>query len=172
MVVHWTWAADGWLGALGFADFAGSGIVHMVGGVCGLFGALFLGPRIGVFEPDTDKEEFRPHNMAMVVLGALTLRFGWFGFNGGSALGATGANSALIQVVCMNTTIAASVGGLTVFGLTMLVDKVECVGALSNGLLAGLVSITACCDSADYYWALGIGLFGGCVFLGSSKLLK
>lgn len=172
VVVHWTWASGGWLAELGYTDFAGSGIVHMLGAFCGLVGAIFLGPRIGRFDPDTPADEFKPHNVGMVTLGTLILWFGWFGFNGGSALGATGDNSAAIQVVCMNTTLAAAAGGLTTFLLIMVIDKIECVASLSNGLLAGLVSITAGCDSSNEWWSLLIGTVAGFIFVGSSKLLK
>lgn len=134
---------------LGYTDFAGSGVVHLVGGVSGLLGAIFLGPRVGRFDEETDKDEFRPHNVGFSVLGTIILWFGWFGFNGGSALSVTGPHRFTVQVVCMNTTIAATAGGLTVFLLTMLLDKIESIGSLANGLLAGLVSITACCDAAN-----------------------
>jgi len=72
----------------------------------------------------------------------------------------------------MNTTISAAAGGLTVFGLTMLIDHVECISSLSNGLLAGLVSITAGCDSSNVYWSIAIGFIGGCIFTGSIRLVK
>lgn len=144
----------------------------MLGAFCGLVGAIFLGPRIGRFDEDTNPEEFRPHNVGMVTLGTLILWFGWYGFNGGSALGATGDNSVAIQVVCMNTTLSAAAGGLTTFLLIMLIDKIECVSSLSNGLLAGLVAITAGCDSSNSFWSLGIGFMAGCIFVGTSKLLK
>jgi len=169
VVVHWTWGG-GWLSELGYTDFAGSGIVHMVGGVVGLIGAIILGARKGRFEDS--KEEFRPSNVGMVTLGTLILWFGWYGFNGGSALGATGTNNKVIQVVCMNTTIAAALGGLTSFILSMIFDKVESVGALANGLLAGLVGITAGCDSANEWWSVLIGVVSGLLFFLSSKLLK
>jgi len=78
----------------------------------------------------------------------------------------------VIQTVCMNTTLSAATGGLTVFILTMVVDHVECVSSLANGLLAGLVSITAGCDSANEYWALFAGLIGGVTFWSSSRLMK
>jgi len=134
----------------------------MLGAVCGLIGAIFLGPRLGKFDAETADDEFRPHNVGMVVLGTLILWFGWYGFNGGSALGATGANSVAIQVVCINTTLSAAAGGLTVFILVMLLDKIECVSSLSNGLLAGLVGITAGCDAANSWWSLLIGFLSGC----------
>jgi Amt family ammonium transporter len=144
----------------------------MLGAVCGLVGAIFLGPRLGKFDEDTPADEFRPHNVGMVCLGTLILWFGWYGFNGGSALGATGANSVAIQVVCMNTTLSAAAGGLTVFLLVMLLDKIECVSSLANGLLAGLVGITAGCDAANSWWALLIGVVSGILFVCSTKLLK
>jgi len=107
-----------------------------------------------------------------MVLGTFILWFGWYGFNGGSALGATGDNSVLIQTVCMNTTLSAAAGGLTVFILTMALDHIECVSSLANGLLAGLVSITAGCDASNMYWSIAIGVIGGCVFAGSIRLVK
>jgi len=160
------------LSELGYTDFAGSGIVHMLGAFCGLVGAIFLGPRIGRFDEDTNPEEFRPHNVGMVTLGTLILWFGWYGFNGGSALGATGDNSHVIQVVCMNTTLSAAAGGLTTFVLVMLIDKIECVSSLSNGLLAGLVAITAGCDASNSWFSIAIGCAAGFIFVGTSKLLK
>lgn len=79
IVVHWTWAENGWLAELGYKDFAGSGIVHLQGATCGLIGAIILGPRIGRFEKtdESTEDEFRPHNVGMVTLGALILWFGW-----------------------------------------------------------------------------------------------
>lgn len=135
--------------------------MHMCGGVAGLVGAQFLGPRIGRFDKDTPKEEFAPHNVGMICLGTIVLWFGWFGFNGGSALGATGANQVAIQTVCMNTCISAACGGITAFILKMGVDKVESVSAICNGLLAGLVGITAGCDAADEWWSMAIGVVSG-----------
>jgi len=144
----------------------------MCGGVAGYVGAQFLGPRIGRFDKDTPVDEFAPHNVGLVCLGTIVLWFGWFGFNGGSALGATGDNQELIQIVCMNTCISAACAGLTAFILKMLVDKVESVAAICNGLLAGLVGITAGCDAANVWWSAGIGIMSGFIYVFFSKWLE
>ena len=173
VVVHWTWGT-GWLYDMDYIDFAGSGIVHMVGGVAGLVGCYIVGPRIGRFESER-KKEFQPHNVPMVVLGTLILWFGWYGFNCGSTLGATGSNSALISVVAINTTLAAATAGLVCFIYNAIVnrsssDKYSIV-PLTNGILGGLVSITAGCSNVEPYSAFVIGLLGAFVYIGFSKLV-
>lgn len=172
VVVQWTWSANGWLTAQGYTDFAGSGIVHMTGGVFGLVGAIVLGPRTGRFESLTDKREFAPHNVGMVVLGTMILWFGWYGFNAGSALGIVGDNNAVTQLCCMTTTIAAATGGLTTFLITLYLEKVESVTVLANGILAGLVGITASCNSTKPWSALVIGIISGIIYTLSSKTLQ
>lgn len=122
-----------------------------------------LGPRIGKFDPNTEPSTFAPHNVGMVCLGTLILWFGWYGFNAGSALGITGANLQVVQVVCMTTTIAAACGGLTVFCLVLLLDHIESVPLAANGILAGLVGITASTDSTNAWSALVIGVIAGCI---------
>ena len=100
-------------------DFAGSGIVHLTGGVSGLAGTIVLGPRKGRF---VNPEEFEPHNLPLVVFGTFALWFGWYGFNPGSTLGMSdGATGALAAQVAMNTTIAAATGGITVFLLRYII---------------------------------------------------
>jgi Amt family ammonium transporter len=184
LVVCWTWgygwlagsAEDGYINEVGFMDFAGSGIVHMTGGVGALVGAMAAGPRDGRFLADgtlDDSGEFDAHNIPLVVLGTFILWFGWYGFNCGSTLGMSdAATGALAAQVAMNTTIAASSGGITVFGLQFgILKKYDLVGFCS-GILAGLVSITAGCGNVESGSAFLIGVIGGVIYLGTSRLLK
>ena len=154
IVGAWTWGG-GWIDALGFADFAGSTIVHMTGGVAALVGAAFLGPRIGKFDPTTGKARAIPgHSIALGALGTLLLFFGWFGFNGGSVLELDGE---LIGFVVVNTALAGGAGGAAAGIFTRLKDGKWDVAMMANGILAGLVGITAGADSV----ALGMGLLVG-----------
>jgi len=170
VVVSWTWGY-GWLAKIftvGYMDFAGSGIVHLTGGVSALAGAVVLGPRKGRFERP---EEFGSHSLPLVVLGTLSLWFGWYGFNCGSTLGMSDASTgALAAQVAMNTTCAAATGGITVFVLRYALTKLYDVGGLCNGILAGLVSITAPCGNVETGSAIAIGLIGGIVYQASSML--
>jgi len=178
VVVAWTWGY-GWLitlGGVGFMDFAGSGIVHLTGGVSALAGAVVLGPRRGRFDAGKE-EEFAPHNMPLVALGTLSLWFGWYGFNCGSTLGlagdATGAadfstKGAMAAQVAMNTTLSAATGGITAFALFYAITKLYDVSAFCNGILAGLVSITAGCGNMDCGSAIVTGMIGACFFVCSS----
>merc|ERR1712048_978051 len=173
VVVAWTWGY-GWLADLndiGFMDFAGSGIVHMTGGVGALVGAICSGPRNGRWEnPDL----FVPHSLPLVVLGTFILWFGWYGFNCGSTLGLSDASTGEMAAhVAMNTTIAAATGGLVVFLLRVAILKgAYDIGGFCNGILAGLVSITAGCGNVDCGSAFVIGVIGGFVYQGASVLLK
>ncbi|CAK9068289.1 Ammonium transporter 1 member 1 (AtAMT1 [Durusdinium trenchii] len=172
MVVAWTWGG-GWLAVfegVGYMDFAGSGVVHLTGGAAGLAGTIVLGPRKGRF---VNPEEFEPHNLPLVVLGTFALWFGWYGFNPGSTLTMkTGNDGALAAQVAMNTTLAAATGGITVFVLRYFITKKYDVGGLCNGILAGLVSITAGCGSMECGSAFATGLIGGFVYQGASMLLQ
>jgi Amt family ammonium transporter len=174
VIVHWTWGG-GWLSTLGFTDFAGSGIVHLTGGIAALTGAHYVGKRLGRFE-DNDEQEFRPHNMPLVVMGTLILWFGWYGFNAGSTLGITDGNTSLAGLVAMNTTISAAIAGLVTFIFRgyffQQLDPRFNVSAISNGILAGLVSITAPCGSVEPWAAFCIGAVGGFVYIGSSYLVQ
>merc|ERR1719401_3093720 len=153
-----------------YMDFAGSGIVHMSGGVSGLAGTIVLGPRKGRFE---NPEHFDAHSLPLVVLGTFILWFGWYGFNCGSTLGLSdAATGALAAQVAMNTTIAAATGGVTVFCATFAILKKYDVVALCSGILAGLVSITAPCGNVESGSAFAVGLIGGLIYVASSKLLK
>jgi len=171
VVVAWTWGY-GWLSTVldvGTMDFAGSGIVHLTGGVSALAGTAVLGPRKGRFEkPD----EFEAHNLPLVVLGTFALWFGWYGFNPGSTLGMSDKETgALAAQVAMNTTLAAATGGIAVFLIRYGIMKKYDVGGLCNGILAGLVSITAGCGNVESGSAVAIGLIGAFVYQGASMLL-
>merc|ERR1719453_325351 len=153
-------------------DFAGSGIVHMTGGVGALIGAIAAGPRKGRFD-DPDSDEFYAHSVPLVVLGTFILWFGWYGFNCGSTLGLSDATTgALAAQVAMNTTLAAATGGLSVFIVRFALTKKYDVTGFCSGILAGLVSITAPCGNVESGSAFGIGLIGGVIFVLTSKLLK
>eukprot|EP00931_Biecheleriopsis_adriatica_P039926 TRINITY_DN2283_c0_g1_i8.p1 TRINITY_DN2283_c0_g1~~TRINITY_DN2283_c0_g1_i8.p1 ORF type:complete len:563 (+),score=113.69 TRINITY_DN2283_c0_g1_i8:76-1764(+) len=174
VVVAWTWGY-GWLSSVldvGTMDFAGSGIVHLTGGVSALAGTVILGPREGRFDPDRESE-FEAHNLPLVVLGTFILWFGWYGFNPGSTLGMSSAETgALAAQVAMNTTIAAATGGITVFGMRYAIQRKYDVGGLCNGILAGLVSITAPCGNVECGSAFAIGFIGAVVYQGASMLLQ
>merc|ERR1712232_1422414 len=173
IVVAWTWGY-GWLehmNDVGYMDFAGSGIVHMSGGVGALVGAAVAGPRIGRFE---NPSEFVPHSLPLVVLGTFILWFGWYGFNCGSTLGLSDAGTGeLAAHVAMNTTIAAATGGLVVFLLRVVILKgAYDIAGFCNGILAGLVSITAGCGNVDCGSAFVIAIIGGCIYQAASVTLK
>ena len=158
IVGAWTWGG-GWIDALGFADFAGSTIVHLTGGVAGLVGAMFLGPRIGKFDPQTGKARGIPgHSIALGALGTLLLFFGWFGFNGGSVLELDGM---LIGYVIVTTALAASAGGAAAGFYTRLANGKWDVAMTANGILAGLVGITAGADAVAIPMAVVVGLLAG-----------
>ncbi|CAK9040734.1 unnamed protein product [Durusdinium trenchii] len=172
VIVAWTWGG-GWIATVldvGYMDFAGSGVVHLTGGVAGLAGTVVLGPRAGRF---TNPEEFECHNLPLVVLGTFALWFGWYGFNPGSTLAMhDGATGAMAAQVAMNTTLAAATGGITVFILRFAIQKKYDVGGLCNGILAGLVSITAGCGNMECGSAFATGLIGAFVYQGGSMLLQ
>ncbi|CAJ1393440.1 unnamed protein product [Effrenium voratum] len=172
MVVAWSWGG-GWISTLfdvGYMDFAGSGVVHLTGGVAGLAGTVVLGPRKGRF---VNPEDFEPHNLPLVVFGTFALWFGWYGFNPGSTLGMhDGATGALAAQVAMNTTLAAATGGISVFIIRYAILRKYDVGGLCNGILAGLVSITAGCGNMESGSAFATGLVGAMVYQGASMLLQ
>ena len=168
----WTWGG-GWLTELGFADFAGSVIVHAVGGFAALAGAIVLGPRIGRFE-GSRSVAMPGHNLAYATLGVVILWVGWYGFNPGSQLAfSTSDDVAAVALVAVNTTLAAAAGCL----ISMLVawklfGKPDLTMAL-NGALAGLVGITANCNDVTNIEALVIGgVAGGLVVAGIMLLDK
>jgi Amt family ammonium transporter len=156
----WMWGS-GWLYTMGFKDFAGSVVVHAVGGMAGLAGAIALGPRIGKFV--NGKAMPMPgHNLPFAALGVFILLIGWYGFNPGSQLAFTGAvNTDTIMLVAVNTTLAACTGAvLAMITSWVLFKKPDLTFAL-NGGLAGLVAITANCNVVSNTSALIIGAIGG-----------
>lgn len=182
IVVHWTWGY-GWLANMGFTDFAGSGIVHLTGGTAALVGAAILGPRLGRFteswsspsaSPDAEEQPFTPSSILSVTLGTLILWFGWFGFNGGSTVMLSAGNHLTAGRAMTNTTIAGSAGGLValVAAHFLFNSRKWDVMSFCNGILGGLVGITAGCNAVETYGALVIGITSAFVMLGATKLVE
>jgi Amt family ammonium transporter len=167
----WVWGG-GWLKELGFHDFAGSLVVHAVGGFAGLAGAMLLGPRIGKFDPDGNPQPLPGHNLSLATLGVFILLIGWYGFNPGSQLAIYGKNNTdIVGLIAVNTTLAALAGGVSSMFLTWIFfGKPELSMAL-NGVLAGLVAITANCDVVSNISAIIIGLVAGLLIILGVKLL-
>merc|ERR1719265_687749 len=156
----------------GYIDFAGSGVVHLCGGIGALAGAAIVGKRTGRFDPEK-ADEFQPHSQPLIVIGTFILWFGWCGFNPGSTLGMSDSGTAMMAAhVMMNTTLSAATGVVTVFLVTYAVTKKYDCAALCNGILAGLVSITAGCSNVESGSAVLIGLLGGIIYFGSAALIK
>ncbi len=158
VVGHWVWGG-GWLAELGFYDFAGSTVVHGVGGVAALVGAWLLGARIGRFDPDGTPHAIPGHNMPLVTMGVFILWFGWYGFNAGSTLGM--GEPGVVARVAMNTTLAPAAGAIAGMVTAWLkFGKPDLTLAL-NGALAGLVGITAPCAAVGSGSAIAIGASSG-----------
>jgi len=162
---HWTWGG-GWLSQLGFHDFAGSAIVHSVGGILALTGALALGPRRGKYGKDGKSRAIPGHNLALAALGVFILWLGWFGFNPGSQLAASGeVNRLAISHVFLTTNLAAVAGGVATMFVTWFKYGKPSLSLTLNGILAGLVGITAGCDVVSPCGAVVIGLLCGTVLV-------
>ena len=150
VVVYWVWADDGWLtawgdnavGGQGMIDFAGSGVVHMLGGVAGLVGSMILGPRLGRFDGSVDPREFRGHSIALTTLGVYCLWFGWFGFNAGYTLMLTGGMHQVAALVCANTILSPSFAAVTCLAIERYMKGIYDLESLLNATVAGLVGIT------------------------------
>lgn len=158
---YWKWGG-GWLNEMGFQDFAGSIVVHAVGGFAGLAGAIVLGPRLGRYSEDGKSAPIPGHNLTLATLGVFILLIGWFGFNPGSQLAfASAADTAAVMTIAVNTLLAACGGAVVamLFGW-MLFSKPDLSLAL-NGMLAGLVGITANCDCVSNVSAIAIGAIAG-----------
>lgn len=160
---HWQWQGDGWLTKMGFIDFAGSAIVHSVGGWAALIGAMMVGPRIGKYK-DGVSQAIPGHNIVFGALGVLILWLGWFGFNGGSQL-AFGSEEDVIAVgnILINTNLAAAAGAAAALFYTWLRYGQPDISMTLNGALAGLVTITAGCANVSAGSATIMGLIGGVI---------
>lgn len=154
---HWLWGG-GWLDGLGFSDFAGSTVVHSVGGWAALVGAAILGPREGKYQ-NGRINAIPGHNMSIATLGCLILWIGWFGFNPGSELAANEA----VPYIAVTTNLAAAAGGIAATTTSWIKDGKPDLSMVINGILAGLVGITAGCDGVDYWGAVIIGLIAGII---------
>jgi Amt family ammonium transporter len=160
LVANWVWNPNGWLALRGFNDFAGSAAVHAMGGFSALAAAIVLGPRIGKYSKEGNSNTIPGHNLPLASMGAFILWFGWFGFNPGSSLGAVG-NWELIGAVVVNTFLASAAGGIaTMFYTYFSYGKID-ITMVINGILAGLVSITAGCNVVGPTSAILIGFIAG-----------
>lgn len=160
----WVWGAafkgGGWLGNLGFIDFAGSTVVHSVGGWAALAGAIVLGPRIGKYGKDGSVHPIPGHNLPLACLGVFILWFGWFGFNPGST---TSATDLTIASIAVNTNLAAAAGAVTAMVAAWAKFSKPDAGMTMNGALAGLVAITAGCANVTHISAVVIGGIAGAI---------
>ncbi len=153
---HWVWGPDGWLAAMGFHDFAGSAVIHYVGGLTALIGAKLLGPRIGKFNKDGTPNGIPGHSLTIGALGCFILWFGWYGFNGAAA-----TNGLQLATIFATTTVAPALATCTVMIFTWIKYGKPDVGMSLNGSLAGLVAITAGCDAVNVMGAAIIGILAG-----------
>ena len=167
---HWVWGG-GWLAAMGThfnlghgaVDFAGSGVVHAVGGFAALAGSQVLGPRIGKYDNNGKPRALPGHNIPMAIIGTFILAFGWFGFNPGSTFGASGAGNLRIGIIAANTMLASAGGaiGAMCFWSRKSKGGYPDPSMIANGFLAGLVAITAPCAFTSSGWSVVIGLLAG-----------
>ena len=164
---HWAWNSEGWLFKLNFVDFAGSAVVHSIGGWVGLAGALVLGPRLGKFNADGSANDIPASSIPSAVLGAFILWFGWFGFNGGSTL----IGDSSIAKIVVNTSISGSVASITAFAISKTLTGKFRAEHILNGALGGLVGVTAGCAVLEPMGALYIGLGAGVVVYFAEVLL-
>ncbi len=164
---HWTWGG-GWISSYGFYDFAGSTVVHSVGGWVALAGVIVLGPRRGRFNEDGSSNKLYGHNLPIAVLGTMILWFGWIGFNGGSTLSLTDA----VPGIIVNTFISASAGGCIALMTSMIFTSHASAEDTMNGSLAGLVAITAGCSVVSVESSIIIGVVAGILVVLASKLLE
>ncbi|MEN6379382.1 MAG: ammonium transporter [Methanofastidiosum sp.] len=167
IVAHWIWGG-GWLSSLGFHDFAGSTVVHSVGGWTALATAIILGPRFGKFDKDGTPQAIAGHNIGLAAIGCLLLWFGWFGFNPGSELALT----ARVPLIAITTNLAAAGGGIAALTVTRFKGGKPDISMFLNGILAGLVAITAPCAIVSPKWALVIGVLAGIIVVYAVEFIE
>jgi Amt family ammonium transporter len=166
---HWVWAVSGWLGKLGMVDFAGSAVIHALGGFSALAAAKILGPRIGKFSADGTPNIVPPSNLPLASVGAFILWFGWFGFNSGSTLSATNSS---IGHIAVTTMLAAASGSAACILFTMMRYRKADPPMVINGALAGLVGITAGCAFVSDVAAILIGIVCGISMVFATEILE
>lgn len=161
----WVWGSlyegSGWLSNMGFVDFAGSTVVHSIGGWVALAGIIVLGPRLGKYSPTGEKRNIPGHNLTLVALGGLILWLGWFGFNGGS----TAAAETSIGLIVLNTHLAAASGAVGAITMMLLSRTPILLTNTINGSIGGLVGITAGCATMEPVYAMLTGLLAGVVVI-------
>nr|UPE51609.1 AMT1.5 [Camellia sinensis] len=189
VVSHWFWSGDGWASASntnhllfgsGVIDFAGSGVIHMVGGIAGLYGAFIEGPRIGRFENSGQSVTIKGHSASLVVLGTFLLWFGWYGFNPGSftkianpyTSGSYYGQWSAVGKTAVTTTLAGSTAALTTLFLNRVVSGHWNVTDVCNGLLGGFAAITAGCSVVEPWAAVICGLVAALVLIGCNKVAE
>ena len=159
---HWIWGG-GWLSELGFHDFAGSAAVHLVGGIAAFVGAKILGARIGKYDKDGKPRAILGHSLTLGALGVFILWFCWFGFNGGSTVALSGGADETAARVFVTTNLSAAMATVTVLAITWIRYKKPDISMTLNGSLAGLVAVTAGCDTVTPMGAAAIGIIAGFV---------
>ena len=164
---HWAWGENGWLGQLGFIDFAGATVVHSVGGWCALAGVMVLGPRLGRFSRQGESRDIPGHNLPMIALGGFILWLGWFGFNGGSI-----TNLEDLGGVLLNTHLGACAGAMGAIVYLTLTGKPILMTTTVNATLGGLVAVTAGAASLTPGMAIITGLLSGVVLVWGTVLLE
>ncbi|MQX36171.1 ammonium transporter [Roseospira navarrensis] len=165
---HWAWAEGGWLLQLGFLDFAGSTVVHGVGGAIALAAVLRIGPRLGRFESEGSASYIEGDNLAVSALGAFLLMFGWFGFNSGAA---TDFNHQ-VPLILVNTGVGAAVGIVSILAMAAALGRKPKATEILTGMLGGLVAITAGCSVVQPLGAMAIGAVGALVAVWGLGLLE
>lgn len=168
----WVWGSyydgQGWLAELGFIDFAGSTVVHSIGGWVALAGIIVLGPRLGKFSTSGKPRDIPGHNLTLVALGGLILWLGWFGFNGGSTVAADTS----IGLIVLNTHLSAAAGAVGAIAMLLLTRQPVLLTQSINGSIGGLVGITAGCATMEPQYAMLTGFIAGMVVVAGARILE